>query len=718
MAILTLNSEKELRCQLERVTFEGEHCAERITLELPAEIAGKPLDACVVTLCLENQNGADMIALGERLVAHGEGYTAQVPLSAQHTACAGALEVWIEARAEEFLAKTNRVTFRIRPHKGAEEALPEAQVSAFGEWVVQGMEMLSELRERMEKTRDAYESAVIAQESASRALESANTACAAAESAYLVAEKLLVPEDLVEAGHLAAKTVLEHAGSDSFSLAFFSDFHDGAAPCVREDTPIGTVTYGYDFTAVAKALYAKNQAEGTPQNIHLKGNPLFCENYEGAALAPESAPWCFTDAGTYSAYLQNNPERGILIFSAKNQLGTPVSGDRHVVIKLQVAETGYYRASFSYHTHARTAGANLYFAPASVTSTAVAQDKYFVLSASNKNRPTGSEFRVETVESERVLHLESGEYYLVIQKTNDAVGEFRYLYLDAFRLHRVDPNDVVVGTEIQAAGHALKALSEHCPPDAVVLGGDYAAGDWYTTKETTKDAFLRVAKALDADIYLLGECDDTPFRALENSIRPKEVSAYLLRRSAQKGAVFAGNGYGYLDCETQNVRIIFLHTDEKDEAARAERKNGAWNAYQNTGGMSTAQLNFLSDALFTAGERNIIVCSHRSLATFPAAVALISGFANRATGSVQGIGYDFSAASGTVWCCLHGHNHAEQSTTISGSTVKNIGCLHALSEDKGKNGGKTTAGTVITLDLSGKVIYADHIVWGNDRIFS
>lgn len=710
MVTLKLNEEKELTMKKASVTYRGEAAAEQIVVSLPYHIANTPLMSCVVTLHVNGAQGGDIIDLSRVLEDHGDGYSASVTLTARHTAIAGDLDVWVEARKEGFCAKSNRVVFRVKPHDDMGEALPPEQVNLFSKWLVGAGSLLADLEEKVSTTADAAESARVAYENAESALISANTACAAAEAAYLAAESLKLPQYLEDEAARAANTVLGHIDESSFSLAFFSDFHLGYTRRARVDAKNLPVTHGYRFADTAVALFLKNAAEGTPDNRNLKTNPDFNQNYTGSEIVEGGSPWCFEDPGTCATYLGEAPEHGVIIFSQRDTLGTAQGGDRHVVMKLKIAEDGWYFPYFAYNLYDQSAGANVYLAPVGVEYRA--QEKYKIFSASNRDRPNSTKvWEKRELWGETPLHLQGGEYYLVFEKTNDVSGTFRYLYLDSFCLHRIPNEQLVLDEPLRAASRLLSRMNALCPPDAVVLGGDYVNGDWSTTKEDTLNAFLSVGQLFDGDVFLLGECDDTPCVTAENAVTKNEIYAHLLRKSARKGAVFGGFGYGYRDFAAQKMRVIFLNTEEKDESLRLEVRDGEVNPYKSKYGVSAEQLAFIAGALDVPEGWGIIVCSHRAPYQITALKNLLESY----------------NGNGTIWCCVFGHTHASVERTGKGD-VFYIGCPNVCDgQESASSDGKTyektpqsgtaCAGTVITVRPRDGVIYADRAGVGYDRIY-
>lgn len=714
MVTLKLNEQKELTMGKASVTYRGEAAAEEITVSLPYEIASTPLSECAVTLCLSGENGGDLIDLTRILQENGEGYTATLTLTAQHTGTAGNLDVWVEARKDGFCAKSNRVVFRVKPHDEVGETLPPEQVNLFSQWVVGASGLLSALEARVASTEDAAESARVCYECAESALFSANTACAAAEAAYLAASELKTPEFLEEEIERASDTILSHVDESSFSLAFFSDFHLGDTHRSQVRAQSLPVTHGYRFTDTACALFLKNAEEGTPENTNLKNNPDFVKNYAGSSIVEDGAPWCFEDPGTCSTYLTSAPQNGIIIFSLRDQLGSPTSGDRDVVVKVRIEEDGWYFPYFSYNLYNESAGANVYLSP--VGAGLYAQEKYRIFSASNQDRPSVKNvWEKHELWGEKPLHLQGGEYYLILKKTNDTKGSFRYFYLDNFCLHRIPTEQLSFDEPLRAAGHLLTRISETVPPDAVVLGGDYVSGDWSTTKDRTIAAFHAVEKTLHGDVFLIGECDDTPCRGAESAITKREIYARLLHKSAVKGAVFGGFGYGYRDFSAQKMRIIFLNTEEKDESVRKEVRDGENNAYKARSGVGDEQLAFVEEALDVPDGWGIIVCSHRAPYGFTKLKNLLEG-------------YNKSEAKGKLWCCVYGHNHAYTERTVKGNLFY-IGCPNVSdgqespssdgkTYEKTPKSGASTSGVVITVSPNNGMIYADRIGAGFDRTFT
>ncbi|MBQ8752790.1 MAG: metallophosphoesterase [Clostridia bacterium] len=326
--------------------------------------------------------------------------------------------------------------------------------------------------------------------------------------------------------------------------------------------------------------------------------------------------------------------------------------------------------------------------------------------------------------------------------------------------HPINGTYVVDDTAIQEAGQALKVITETCPLDAVVFGGDFSDGSYATTREMALahiDECTRSMRECAASVpmlYLNGNHDNAPYMATADRVTAKELLARIGRKNRLSGAVMGEGCYGYRDFESQKMRVIFLDTDDKADWESTQVGVGGTNNYLDAGNLSAAQLNFLANQALDLSDKpspaewGILIFSHRSLDT--ANVTYTDETSGRTyTGSVENamwvlvdylyknsnvyshngveVSYDFSTLTetATVYGCIHGHDHALTYTLLD-DILHSIGCPNVLDgRERASEDGNTyvkTAGTaestafcVITVDRAECKLYADHYGAGYDR---
>lgn len=246
------------------------------------------------------------------------------------------------------------------------------------------------------------------------------------------------------------------------------------------------VAYNYPFAEIAVALNKKypgnvNNQYDIKNNATVKA--LFDENYAGSQLVSGGSPFYFHDTSAYCAYLQAAPEKGILIFSANYDAGTEVT-ERDAVLKIIIEKDGMYLPSMINQMAYNSAGADIYIAPVDDWKN-MKDEKYLVLEVTNADRPaSGSDMVKETI-AEKPFFLPKGEYYVSIEKTNDAAdGKFRYVYLKNFMLYDMgDPTPSVkisgVTTQFPKVGSTFTLTAEMTPNLA-----PYADIAWSSTDES------------------------------------------------------------------------------------------------------------------------------------------------------------------------------------------------------------------------------------------
>lgn len=312
------------------------------------------------------------------------------------------------------------------------------------------------------------------------------------------------------------------------------------------------------------------------------------------------------------------------------------------------------------------------------------------------------------------------------------------------------------------AGQLLHLIGQRVPYDFIVNGGDMANGAWDTTRALSFDQ-IEDYTALTSDahrgvpaIWVPGNHDDAPYMATADRVTQKEMFALIGRKNRQSGAICPnGCNYGYLDLESQHLRVIYLDTDDKRGWGTVQVGNGETApAYLNAHNVGGDQLRWLAEtALDFSGKDNaadwsVVVVSHVALdvsGTYTDVVSgtsyanstanaasVLSAYASGGSGSITHNGilvpYDYSAldARATVICCVHGHGHKFVNGTVSG--ILSIGCPNVMNgRERVSSDGNTytkTAGTangtsfcIMTIDRENRKVYADCVGVGPDREF-
>ena len=309
------------------------------------------------------------------------------------------------------------------------------------------------------------------------------------------------------------------------------------------------------------------------------------------------------------------------------------------------------------------------------------------------------------------------------------------------------------------AGQALKVINARCLLDFLVHGGDYTTGAWNTTIDSTFEDIEDYAELIGSaahipQIWAIGNHDDAPYQATADRLTQAQTFAAIGRKNRVSNAVCnSGCNYGYMDFESQKIRVIYLDTDDKRGWATIAVGAGETAPdYLNAHNISAKQLSWLvSNALDFSGktspaEWGIIVVSHVALNISGTITDAVSGttYANNTahaaqilsaylfgeSGSVthngETVSYDFSgvAEKAEIYCAIHGHEH-RYSDEIVGRIIS-IGCPNIMDgrEQASADGNTYTkaAGTatgtsfcVITVDRQNNKIYADHYGAGYDR---
>lgn len=325
-----------------------------------------------------------------------------------------------------------------------------------------------------------------------------------------------------------------------------------------------------------------------------------------------------------------------------------------------------------------------------------------------------------------------------------------------------DPDNLSVK---DCAAASVLAADAICP-DMVAILGDISIGGINTTREETFDQFDRFhemfAPLTDSrlTVEINGNHDDAPYQGSTDKLTKDELYEGIAKRNLRHDVVTDENdpngGCGYLDIESQKVRVIYLNTHERQDwgSTRAEKSSDVW--YLNTDNISGAQTKFFAEKCLDfsgkpdPSEWSILVLSHCTLnlalryvdpdtgithptATYYPAV-ILAAYRTGGKGHVShdgyGIDYDFSKLEkrANVICDLHGHTHSYSDEMIGGEDGQWLSiCMPSAGYDRERpsSDGVTYAKThgtkdstsfcAITVDKKKRHIWADHYGAGFDR---
>ena len=329
--------------------------------------------------------------------------------------------------------------------------------------------------------------------------------------------------------------------------------------------------------------------------------------------------------------------------------------------------------------------------------------------------------------------------------------------------HYWDESYVVDDIAVENAGQAVKVISETCPVDVIIFGGDYSDGSWESTHQLAISQIDACMKLTDigkgmCPLYLRGNHDDAPYMSTANRLSTTELFTRIGRRNLISNSVIDNENrscYGYVDYEVQKMRIIYLDTDDKPGWGSIQVGSGGFNNYLDSCNITGEQLKWLANIALDLSEKSdpsswgIVVVSHRSLdsesttysdpdsslsktANVQNAITVLTAYITKDNGNISHNGvtvnYNFTnvISAAKIYCCVHGHNHAYNYNTIGTKSIPNIGCPNVLNgRERPSDDGTTytkTAGSsnctsfcIITIDRVNNKIYADHFGAGYDR---
>lgn len=313
------------------------------------------------------------------------------------------------------------------------------------------------------------------------------------------------------------------------------------------------------------------------------------------------------------------------------------------------------------------------------------------------------------------------------------------------------------------AGQALSLINKYCKLDFVAHGGDYTKGSRREGKEITLREFddyrniIGSATPGTPNLFAVGNHDDLPYRKTEERFTQSEVFGAIGRMNYQQGYVCpAGCNYGYLDLDSQKVRVIVVDSHDRRSFGSTDETQTTGNAFLNLNNVGAGQLNFIATKALDLSSKSdqsewtIVAFSHIVLGNDGSTYtdpdngvvhnlnttnvpALFDAYNKKGTGSIthenETITYDFSQASARVACVVCGDQHNYHDRILAGS-ILSIGCPNVLdgrealyadgtpkpgSYPKTPGTAEGTSFCVITVDAGTSKIYADHYGAGYDR---
>lgn len=128
-----MSKDKTLTVTKSGNTYQDENNAETIKIILPKAINSIDLKDCYIYLSFINQKGLGNVSeLTEYVTDYLEDYyVIDVPMYQMFTYEPGTVEMWIKVlhTPTKMVAKTNEVTYTIKPHKEIEGTIPEQEMS-------------------------------------------------------------------------------------------------------------------------------------------------------------------------------------------------------------------------------------------------------------------------------------------------------------------------------------------------------------------------------------------------------------------------------------------------------------------------------------------------------------------------------------------------------------------------------------------------------------
>ena len=140
MPTLRMSQNKILTITVQGNTYQDENNAETIKIILPKVINSIDLKDCYIYLSFINQQGLGNVSdLTKYITDYSDDYyVIEVPMYQMFTYEPGTIEVWIKVlhSPTQMVAKTNEVTYTIKPHKEIEGTIPKQEMSIIDNLVI------------------------------------------------------------------------------------------------------------------------------------------------------------------------------------------------------------------------------------------------------------------------------------------------------------------------------------------------------------------------------------------------------------------------------------------------------------------------------------------------------------------------------------------------------------------------------------------------------
>lgn len=128
-----MSKDKTLTITKSGNTYQDENNAEIIKIILPKAINSIDIKDCYIYLSFINQQGLGNVSdLTEYVTEYSDDYyVIEVPMYQMFTYEPGMIEMWIKVlhSPTQMVAKTNEVTYTIKPHKEIDGTIPEQEMS-------------------------------------------------------------------------------------------------------------------------------------------------------------------------------------------------------------------------------------------------------------------------------------------------------------------------------------------------------------------------------------------------------------------------------------------------------------------------------------------------------------------------------------------------------------------------------------------------------------
>ncbi len=133
MPTLKMTEDKTLTITKSGNTYQDENNAEILRIILSKSINGNNLKDCLIFLSFINQQGLGNVSdITEYIKDYSDDYyVVEVPIYQIFTYEPGNIEMWVKVlhSPTEMVAKTNEVTYTIKPHKEIDGTIPEQEIS-------------------------------------------------------------------------------------------------------------------------------------------------------------------------------------------------------------------------------------------------------------------------------------------------------------------------------------------------------------------------------------------------------------------------------------------------------------------------------------------------------------------------------------------------------------------------------------------------------------